>query len=88
MDIIMTSVAQQKLDSPDNQFRVNDYGKHGYPGVKTTFGFWDNGYGFYLAENNQDGVTYTEKANFTTFDNVKLLKPHSGSSYDLEVESG
>ena len=56
--------------------------------MKTTFGFWDNGYGFLLAENNSTEYTYTEKTNYTTFDNVKLLPPHSGSGYNLEVPNG
>jgi len=67
---------------------VSDYGKQGYSGVKTTFGFWENGYGFLMAENNGTEYKYSEKTNFTTFDNVKLLKPYSGSGFELSVGPG
>ena len=46
------------------------------------------GFLYIYIENDENGTIFVENVNYTTFEGLELLKPFSGTSYNVEVESG
>ena len=46
------------------------------------------GYTYIYIENNEKDITLIESVSYTKFENLKLLEPFSGTSYNVKVEPG
>jgi hypothetical protein len=47
----------------------------------------ENGYGFVFIDNQEESA-YKEVVNYTKFEELQLMKPFKGNSYDVEVAGG
>ena len=48
----------------------------------------DSYYSFYISKNDHDSIGYKQNVEFTTFENIELLTPESGNSYEVDIGPG
>ena len=59
----------------------------GAPAIKKYTDFsGQEGYGYIVIRNDEEGATYREHVTFNKFTGLTMLKPESGTSYEIEVK--
>ena len=81
--MLLQSCAEEGL-CPEDMLRVKDFTSQGAPDLKRYFGMCPNGYGFIYID-NKDECAYQEAVNFTKFEDLQLMKPYKGNTYDVTV---
>ena len=67
---------------------VQNYADKGAKNINKYKAFQDEGYGFIYVVNNEKEATFIEKVNYTNFKGLEMMKPQTGSSYDIKVGPG
>lgn len=67
---------------------VQNFAEQGAPKIKKYKHFGPEGYGFIIVRNEEAEATFEETVKFNTFKGLELLKPESGSSYEMRVAPG
>jgi len=65
-----------------------NFEKSSAPNVKKYTCVAEEGYGFVHIVNDEKSCTYKETVNYTKFEGLELMKPYSGSGYEIEVKPG
>lgn len=56
--------------------------------MKKQFGMTEEGYGYVHYRNDDEEAELTEVVNYTKFDQLSLLMPYKGQSYQVTVKPG
>jgi hypothetical protein len=87
-DVLSTawcSKVKQKMED----ITTTDMNERGHPEIKRHSGSKNaEGYNFVVVKNESQHATYKETTEFTNFEGLELLSPHSGNKFVLEVGPG